>query len=154
MRKRFKVTLIILLIIGLAVLIIPKMEFPNKINQTIKANVYINGNSYEETDVEINGSRSNYLFKKEQLFTGSFCIRYYEKTCREDMRPAITWYKKSDTQIIIYSQNATAPSLELLSNLIINETMDEFAIGFNDGTIIATSDEMYDSYIKKFTFIK
>ncbi len=154
MIKRFKVILILLIIIGLTVLIAYKMSFSNTIGQTIKANVYVNGDSTEETAVEMNGSRSNYLFKKEQTFTGSFCIQYYEKTCRKDMRPLISWLGNSDNQIVIYSQNATAPSLELLSNLIINKTMDEFALGFKDGTVVATSDEMHAAYVKKFTFIK
>jgi len=96
----------------------------------------------------MNGSRSNYLFKNEQNFIGSFYIKYYERTWREDMHALIIWNKYSDSQIIMYSQNATFPSLELLGKLYINETMDEFALGFKDGTVVATSDEMYQRYIK------
>jgi len=149
MRKKLKFILKILLIIVLVVWVLSRMSFGTDINQTIKAHVYKDGKQTEATAVEINGSRSNYLFKDTQSFTGSFRIQYYERTCRKDMHALIEWNKYWDKQIIFYSQNATFPSLELLGKLFINEAMDEFALGFKDGTVVATSGKMYQRYINE-----
>jgi len=148
-RKLIKISLTILLTIGLGVWGVSKMPFNTQINQTTKANVYVNGEQKGSTTIEVNGSRSNYLFKDTQKFLGSFCIQNYKRVCREDMNSKIVWYETMDSQIIIYMQNGTFPSLELHSQLYINEEMDEFAFGFEDGKVVATSDKMYQQFIDK-----
>lgn len=37
---------------------------------------------------------------------------------------------------------------ERTSRILINMEMNEFALGLQDGIIIATSDEMYDNYLE------
>jgi hypothetical protein len=149
MRKKSKCTLTILLIIGLVVWVLSRIPFYTDINQTISAYVYKDGKQTEATIVEVNGSRSNYMFRDKQQFIGTFCIQYYERTCREDMNVSIERDIHMDVQRILYMQNATFPSLELHSKLFINEKMDEFALGFKDGTVVATSDKMYQRYINE-----
>jgi len=62
------------------------------------------------------------------------------------MKASITWNKEYIEQRILYYQNATFPTLEINSELLINKGMDEFALGMQDGIIIATSYEMYRDY--------
>ena len=148
MRKSIKTVIAILILLLIGGWIVLKFPFSTDIDHTIKAKVYIEGSTIEETAVHINGARSNYLFADEQSFDGRFYIEYYERTGRDGMKAGITWLKHWESQIIVYYQNATYPALEIDSKIIINEAMDEFAARLADGTIIATSDEMYRSYIK------
>jgi len=45
------------------------------------------------------------------------------------MKASITWNKEYIEQRILYYQNATFPTLEINSELLINKGMDEFALG-------------------------
>lgn len=150
MKKNIKTIIVILAITLIGVWIVLKIPFATDINQTIIAKKYVNGSAVQETAVNMDGARSNYLFANEQNFIGQFYIEYYERTGREDMHASITWRKNQEAQYILYYQNATFPSLEINHYIMINEEMNEFALGFADGTIIATSDEMYQNYIKDF----
>ena len=51
---------------------------------------------------------------------------------------------------ILYSQNATFPELDMERDLIIDENMEHFALGFKDGRIVATSDELMEMYLAKY----
>jgi hypothetical protein len=62
------------------------------------------------------------------------------------MNARIRWNKNVEEQHILYYQNATFPSLEINPDLLIDKNMEEFALEFGDGSIIATSEEMYQSY--------
>ena len=153
MKKSIKTTIIILVIILIIVWIVSKMPFATNINQTITAEKYVNGAAVEETSVFINGVRSNYLFSDKQYYEGQFIIESYEITGREGMKANIVWYQDyedSDVQRILYFQNALFPSLEICHEMLINNEMDEFAMGFKDGTVISTSDEMFENYIKNY----
>jgi hypothetical protein len=144
--RKLKKSVFILLGIFIGVWILLKIPFEKKINQTITAGVYINGVEVQETTVVIDGVRSNYLFSDEQDYNGQFIIEYYERTGRKGMNARIRWNKKVKQQHILYYQNATFPSLEINHELLIDKNMEAFALGFGDGTIIATSEEMYQSY--------
>ncbi len=146
MRKNIKTIAAFLIVILIGVWFLLRMPFSTAINQTIAAKAYVNGSAVQETTVHIDGIRSNYLFADEQNFNGQFYIEYYERTGRNGMKAGITWHKNQDMQFIIYYQNATFPSLEIDHDIVINRDMNEFALGFADGTIVATSDEMYQKY--------
>lgn len=151
MTKIIKNIIIIFAITLIGVWIVLKIPFATDINQIITAKKYENGSAVQETVVNIDGTRSNYLFADEQNFNGQFYIDYCERTGREDMYANITWRKNREMQHMLYYQNATFPSIneEINYYIMINKKMNEFAIGFVDGTIIATSDEIYQNYIKK-----
>lgn len=146
MKKKLKIAFISFAVLVSAIWVISKMTFAESITQAVEAVIYIDGKPAGTTMVSADGTINNYLFEDEQYFIGSFFIEYYERTCREDMQAVITWREHADQQTIEYSQNATYPDLELKLDLYINREMNEFALGFNDGTIIATSDEMYQKY--------
>ena len=102
-----------------------------------------------ETIVFMKGERSNYIFSKEQNYWGKFYIDCVERTDREGMNAGIWWHSggHDTTQKIAYSQNATFPlTHEIAPYLLINKEMDQFAVEFSDGRIIAISDEMYRRY--------
>lgn len=133
-------------IIGIWVL--SKIPFESDINQTITAKIYKDGVVVQDTTVIINGARSNYLFADEQYYDGQFIVEYYERTSSEGMKANITWNKEFEEQRILFYQNATFPSLETNHELLINKEMKELALGLKDGTIIATSDEIYQNYLE------
>lgn len=133
-------------IIGIWVL--SKIPFESDINQTITAKIYKDGVIVQDTTVIINGARSNYIFADEQYYEGQFIVEYYERTSREGMKANIKWNEEFEEARILYHQNATFPSLEINHELLINKEMKDFALGLQDGTIIATSDEMYQNYLE------
>ncbi|MDX9872446.1 MAG: hypothetical protein RBT41_08515 [Clostridia bacterium] len=148
MKKAIKIVIIISAVILIGLWATLKIPFAADINQTITAHIYKDGNAVQETAVYMNGTKSNYLFADEQRFIGKFYIEYHERTGRESMHASVIFRKHGDWQGIIYYQNATFPSLGINYALLINKEMNEFALGFEDGTIIATSDEMYQKYFE------
>ncbi|MCT8136927.1 hypothetical protein H1D32_03660 [Anaerobacillus sp. CMMVII] len=149
MKKNLRVILLILVISIIGIWLLYKIPFESDINQTITAKVYKDGVVVQETSVIIKGARSNFLLADEQYYNGQFIIEYYERTGREGMKANITWNKEFEKQRVLYYQNATFPTLEINHKLLIDKEMKEFAIGMQDGTIIATSDEILHDYLEK-----
>ena len=154
MKTKVKNILLIFFITIIGGWLLSKIPFNTKIDQTIMAEIFIDGAAVEETSVYINGARSNYLFAGEQYYEGLFIFEYYEGTGREGMKANIKWNKEFEEQRILYYQYATFPSLEINHELLINKEMDEFAVGFEDGTIIATSEEIYQYFMKNINPVK
>jgi len=147
--------IIILSIVLIGGWMLSKTPFETKINQTIVAKIYKDGVIVQDTTVIINGEKSNYLFADKQYYEGQFIVEYYERTSREGMKAYIEWNNDFfKEQRIVYHQYATSPSLKINQELLINKEMKEFALGLQDGTIIATSDEMHQNYINNFNIIK
>lgn len=149
MKNKLRTVLVLVIVLAAAIWVISKISFAESITQEVEAVIYIDGKPAGTTMVSADGTISNYLFADEQYFIGSFFIEYYEITCREDMQAVIGWREHADQQTIEYSQNATYPNLELKLGLYINKDMNEFSLGFKDGTVIATSYEMYQKYNAK-----
>ena len=146
MKQNYKTTLKVLVIFIIGFWILFKLPFNKNINLEISAHIYESGVVTGETKVVIDGERSNYLFTDDERFYGKFNILSYEKTGREDMFASIQWNNDDNIQQLTYFQNATFPSMEIISTLIVNEKMTQFALMFRDGTVIATSDEVYKLY--------
>jgi hypothetical protein len=148
MKQKYKtiVKMVVVLVIGFWVF--SKIPFNQNINQEISANIYENGVLTGETTVSIDGEKSNYLFRDEESFNGRFYILSYEKTGRDGMFAHIAWKNDEHIQSLIYYQNATYPSMDIISTIIINEEMTQFALMCTDGTVIATSDEIHKLYTK------
>ncbi|WP_304509108.1 hypothetical protein [Anaerotignum sp.] len=144
--KKTMLNAVILIMIGFWIL--SKIPFNQNINQEISANIYKNGMQSGETTVVIDGEKSNYLFHNDERFHGKFQILSYEKTDRKDMYSNIKWNSDDNVQKVLYFQNGTFPSMDIISTLFINEEMTEFSLMFTDGTVIATSDEVYQLYTK------
>jgi len=144
----FKVAVV--LIIGFWVL--SKVPFNRNIKQEIPAHIYENGAVTGQTTVAIDGERSNYLFTDKECFWGKFHILSYEKTGSPEMTARIQWRNDGDIPDILYYQNGTFPSMDIIHTLIINDKMTQFAVMFTDGTIIATSEEIYQLYTKHISY--
>lgn len=141
---------VVVLVIGLWVLSI--IPFNQNIKQEIPVSIYINGVVSDETTVIMDGEKSNYLFRNDDSFNGKFHIIFYEKTGRDNMSANIEWDKEEHIQRLIYYQNATFPSMDIISTLIINEKMTQFALMLTDGTVIATTDELYKLYTEYISY--
>lgn len=155
MKKKLKTIINIVILIAIGIWIIDKIPFNKNINQQVIANVYKNDVVAEQTTIVINGKKSNYLFRKEEGFVGEFLIPYAEKTDRSDLQTYISWNDIDNTQRIIYSYKGGfrfAEDMEIVSTILINDSMTKFAIMLTDNTIIATSDELRELYDKHITW--
>ncbi len=152
MKHRLKLILKMTIVLILGVWILSKIPFSQDINREISAHIYENGVIAGETTVIIDGEKSNYLFTKEENYFGKFHILSYEKTGRENMKAKIKWVDEPNTQRLFYFQNATFPDMDILWTILINEEMTQFALMLKDGTVIATSDELFKLYTKYISY--
>lgn len=143
MKKRVIISIIMIVIIAQCAYLnlIPLKE---KVEKSVEADIYISGNVQGHTSVRITGEKT--ILTSSPSFLGRFAIDYYDRTCRDDMQTHIKWNRGEETQTIIYSQNASYPALDINTIALIDAEMNEFALGFKDGTIIATSQECYNKY--------
>lgn len=141
---------VLMLVIGIWVLSV--IPFNQNVNHKISALIYENGVVTRETTVRIDGEKSNYLFRDDDSFDGKFHILSYKKTGSKGMKANVKWDKEHNIQNILYFQNATFPSMDIIHELIINEEMTKFALMFKDGSVIATSDDLYELYIKHISY--
>ena len=152
MKNTYKSILKVIVILAFVFWILSKIPFYSNINQEITANIYENGVITGETTVFMEGERSNYLFSKEQNYWGRFYIDCFERTGRDGMNASIRWNFGSGsdtTQKITYSQNASFPlTNEIAPFMLLNKEMNQFAVEFADGRIIAASEEMYQKFME------
>jgi hypothetical protein len=59
---------------------------------------------------------------------------------------------EQNVQRILYTQNTTFPSMDVIRTMIVNEKMTQFALMFTDGTGIATSNELYKLYTEHVSY--
>ncbi len=152
MKTTYKSILKVIVVLAIGFWILSKIPFYSNINQEITANIYENEVVTGETTVFMDGERSNYLFTKEQNYWGRFYIDCFERTGRDGMNTGIRWNfggRPDTTQRITYLQNGTFPLTNKIAlHMLINKEMNQFALEFADGRIIATSDEMYQKYME------
>lgn len=148
MKKKYKMIAKVVLILAIGIWIFSVIPFNQKLTHEISAGIYEDGVVTRETTVLIDGEKSNYLFRDDDSFEGEFHILSYKKTGGNGMKANIKWDKKHNIQKLLYFQNATFPSMDIIHELIINEQMTEFALMLKDGSVIATSDDLYELYIK------
>jgi hypothetical protein len=155
MNQKLKTIIVIALLLAIGIWIIDKVPFNKNINQQITANVYENGIAVGETMLVINGEKSNYLFRKKEGFVGEFLIPYAEETDRSDLQTYITWNGEDNIQRISHFYKGAiklAEDMGIVPYLLINDSMTKFAVMLTDHTVIATSDELYELYIKHITW--
>ncbi len=152
MKQTYKTILKVAVVLIIGFWVLSKIPFNQNINQEISANIYENGVVTGETTVVIDGEKTNYLFHDDEEFYGKFHILSYEKTGRKDMHSSIRWNSEENIQKLTYFQNGSFPSMDLISTLIINDEMTQFALMFTDGTVIATSDEIHQLYTKHISY--
>lgn len=132
--------------------ILSVIPFSVKIEQEIPAAIYKNGVVSEQTHVSISGKRTNYLFRDDS-FEGTFFIHAIEKTGWQDMRAFIKWNSDTqNTQLIQYYSPGLNHSDIINSTIIINPEMTQFAVSLKDGSILATSDDVYKIYTEHITY--
>jgi hypothetical protein len=135
---------VVALVIGFWLLSL--IPFNKNIKQEVSANIYENGVVADKTIIFIEGEKSNYLFRNDNSFSGKFHILSYEKTGREDMQAGIKWGYEQNIQRLLYYQNASFPDMDVIGTILINDEMTQLALTLKDGTVIATSDEIYTLY--------
>jgi len=138
--------LIIVVILAAGIWWMYKAPFYEELNGKISANVYKDGIMISDTTVVIYGQKSNYLFHDDNRFEGKFIIPSYEIT----YEGTAFIHRMDDTNMhsLYYAQVEPFTAQEIHPPLLINGYMSEFALLTIDGTVIATSDELYALFIK------
>ncbi|WMJ84976.1 hypothetical protein ACS3UN_04425 [Oscillospiraceae bacterium LTW-04] len=154
MRQHLKTAIKVTLFIIIGIWILDKIPFNQNINHEISVNIYNNGTVIDETTVLINGEKSNYLFTQEERFWGKFQILAYEESTRENMNVSIKWNNEDNMQSILYMLPGDFPDMDVMRIILINDQMTKFALMFEDGTIVATSNDLYQLYIKHISINK
>ncbi|MEW9054135.1 MAG: hypothetical protein AB2392_23520 [Neobacillus sp.] len=148
---RFK-TLVIFLLICIVIIwyIFTQHRFTKEIDKEIAAAVYINDEVVEQTTITIKGKKHKTYLSDKEFYDGLFAIGYYKITYRDGVTARITWNNAPgiETQRLSYYHVGDFTSFDLTGLIIIDEEMNEIALGFKDGTIIATSDALYLKYKK------
>lgn len=67
----------------------------------------------------------------------------YEELCRDGVQAKIEWSQGERYQSIVFFYKGDFTTLGT-KKIIIDSEMEEFALEFNDGAIVATSKEMYE----------
>ncbi len=150
MKNKFGMTASAVLIILSVIWILSIIPFNQKVKHTVPAKLYENGVAVDETEVYIEGVKSNPLFRKNDSFHGKFHIRSYEKTTRDDVNAGINWSADDNIQTIRYLRYGLFET-DIMYHMLISEDMTKFALTFNDGRVLATSDELYELYARHFT---
>ena len=148
MKKYIKPIVCTIVVIAVAVWIVDKIPFTQKIDQTIEATVYKDGVMIDETPVYMKGKKNRYLFRPNS-FVGEFRISYAEKTDVEDLQTKISWHKDDNLQSIshFYKGNfSTSDERGIAYYLLISKDMKEFALMTAEQEVIATSKEACKLY--------
>jgi hypothetical protein len=153
--KKIKTIVAVAVLLVIVIWVVDKVPFNKTINHQITANVYENGIAVDKTRLEINGKKSNYIFRKRDGFTGELLIPHVEKTDRADLQTYISWNGEDNVQRIGYYYKGIiklAEEMGIVPVLLTNNSMTKFAIMLTDYTVIATSDELYELYTKHITW--
>ena len=147
MNGKSKVKIIIGIIVAViaVLLIIDKIPFSQKIDQTISADIYKDGAVIGETSVYMNGNKTRYLFR-EDSFVGEFRIIFVEQTNIDDLQTKIQWRKDVNFQTVShFYKGDISPSDErgIAYHMLISNDMKDFAIMTTEQEIIATSEKAY-----------
>ena len=114
--------------------------FKTEVSKEVTATVYVNGAAQEETTVHIEGEQSKRLFHEDRDFYGTFAIDYYPTTCDTRHTAHIQW-DEDGYQIIDYHYPGGFVE-DYTTTLTIDESMEQFAVSFFEGTVIATSEDL------------
>ena len=154
MKKYIKPIVCTIIVIAVAVWIVDKIPFTQKIDQTVDAVVYKDGVILEETSVYMKGEKTKYLFRPNS-FVGKFRISYVEKTNVEDLQTKISWHKDDNLQSISHFHKgifSTSDKRGIAYYLLISKDMQEFALMTTNQEVIATSKEAYQLYIDHISY--
>ena len=114
--------------------------FKTDISKEITATVYVDRLAQEETTVHIEGEQSKRLFHEARHFYGTFAIDYYPTTCNPHHSAHIHWDEDGYQVINYYYPGGFVE--DYTTTLTIDESMEQFAVSFFEGTVIATSEDL------------
>ena len=114
--------------------------FKTEVSKEVTATVYVNGAAQEETTVRMDGTIEKRLFREVRHFYGTFAIDYYPTTCNPNHSAHIHWDEDGYQLINYYYTGGFVEGYTTM--LTIDETMEQFAVSFFEGTVIATSEDL------------
>lgn len=115
---------------------------PTRVERTLNACIYQDGEVTGETTIRIDGEICNGLFPSEQTYAGEFQIDCLEKTCREGALANIAWYRKgyrADFQSISFSLKGDffpASDVVDIEEISADRQLKDVRISLSDGTVI------------------
>lgn len=115
---------------------------PTRVERTLNACIYQDGEAVGETAIHIDGEIGKRLFSAEQTYAGEFQIDCLEKTCREGALARIAWYGKGyseDAQSISFSfMGDFFPASDFvdIDKISADRQLKDVRISLSDGTVI------------------
>lgn len=150
MKKRIIYMGIIAVIILAGVWILSRVTLKEEITRTAAVEIYENGVVTGQSNVLIDGVIHNHILRDRQYYDGDFRLEEFDKNSGT---AHIEWWDFTgrDLQRVIFVERGPQSGTRLNIHywLLVDKEMNDFAFGFNDGKIAATSKEMYDQYIQK-----
>lgn len=144
--KRLKKIMETAALIAILLWVISLVPFSRKIEREIPAAIYQNGAVIGSTSVSISGKRTKYLFH-DVFFEGTFAIHSIEETEQEGFLAYIEWNGNSENAPRIFYHSPGDIHNDIVAPyFIINPEMTQFAVSAKDGSVIATSDKVYEIY--------
>ena len=115
---------------------------PTRVERTLDACIYRDGEVTGETTIHIDGEICNGLFPSEQTYTGEFQIDCLEKTCREGALANIAWSGEgsgADARSISFSLTGkpfSASDTADIEEISADRQLKDIRISLSDGTLI------------------
>ena len=113
--------------------------FSTQVDLTVPAYVF-DGDSTSETTVSISGEIGKALLSDQKTYIGTFAVACYENLCKDGVQARIVWEEHNYQSILFYDRGDFVTFGT--EQIIIDADMMEFAVRFEDGAIVATSEEM------------
>ena len=141
--KKMIVLFLVVFILGVFIVRVP---IKTPIEKELATKIYIDGEVVDNTTVMIKGEIVRDIVSSTQSFSGGLYIQCYERVCREDVQARIGWEKDGELQWLRFNQGGAPLKVDICREILINKTMEDVAIGFSDGRIVATSEEIMLEY--------
>lgn len=150
--KKVKVIVEVGVLLAFCVAVLLSLPFKKTIRQEITADIYTDGIVTGTTTVTMDGKKTRYLVHPNS-FVGEFAVEAVEKTCREDIGASIQWENGFNAQQILYMGHGQFYTDLIPSVLLISEDMERFAFYLLDGSVAATSKEVYETFTEHVAWV-
>lgn len=141
MKTKNLVIIAIIILCSICLAIVVFLQRPISITKEVTAKIYTNGVAASETTIFIDGTVREKLCSEEANYVGLFQIASYERSCRKGTEAEVKWLD-SELQLLRFFQGGSSTFLDI-KKIVIDKQMEEIAVAFSDGTIIATSENSY-----------
>ncbi|MCM1149788.1 MAG: hypothetical protein NC319_06855 [Butyricicoccus sp.] len=136
MKKKVSIAAGLLLLLALALVF--WQAAPTRVERTLDACIYRDGEVVGETAIRIDGETGSRLLSSGQTYTGEFQIGCLEKTCREGASASIDW-RGADAQSVSFSlgdELYSGSDFADIEEIRADRQLKDIRVTLSDGTVI------------------